>query len=304
MRLAALLLAVATPALASCTVHPAAAPTEQIVNPQTVVDELLAADRAYAQASAGIELADGIAAMFSADTVMPVPGGFARGKDAIAAALKANPANIGARATWTPVRGGISADGRHGFTLGFMTITADGKPERKAKYLSYWVRKPEGWRVAVYKRSGRPDGEVSLDLMPASLPEARLKPATDAATLETFRASLDQAERTFSDNAQVIGIGPAFVKHGRPDATNIGGGPGFTVGNDKIGADVAGQSSGPTVSWAPDGGVIVAATGDLGITWGLIRRKAAPPTGQPAEFPYTTIWRRATPQAPWRYIAE
>jgi len=273
-------------------------------DPQSVVDHLLATDRNYAQPSASLELADGIAAMFDADTVMPVPGGFARGRDAIVAALKANPANIGARASWTPVRGGISADGRHGFTLGFMTIAADGKPERKAKYLSYWVRKPEGWRVAVYKRSGRPDGEASLDLMPASLPETPLNPVTDAATLKSFRASLDQAERTFSDDAQAIGIGPAFVKHGRPDATNIGGGPGFTVGNDKIGADVAGQSSGPGVRWAPDGGVIVAATGDLGITWGLIKSNGAPVEGRPSEFPYTTIWRRATPQAPWRYIAE
>ncbi len=304
MRLAALLIAVAAPALASCAVNPAAASTAQLENPQTVVDELLAADRTYAQASAGVDLADGIAAMFDSDTVMTVPGGFARGKDGIVTALKSNPANVGAKASWTPVRGGISADGRHGFTLGFMTITTNGKPERKAKYLSYWVRKAEGWRVAVHKRSGRPDGEVSLDQMPASLPKTPLTPAADAARLATFRASLDKAERTFSDDAQVIGIGPAFVKHGRPDATNIGGGPGFTVGNDKIGTDVAGQSSGPGVRWAPDGGVIVAATGDLGITWGLIKRNAAPPVGQPAEFPYTTIWRRATPQAPWRYIDE
>jgi len=304
MRLAALLFAVAIPALASCALNPAATPSAHLENPQTAVDELLAVDRAYSQASAGVDLADGLAAMFDSDTVMPAPSGFPRGKDAIVAALKANPANIGARATWTPVRGGISADGRHGFTLGFMTITAEGKPARNAKYLSYWVRKPEGWRVAVYKRAGRPDGEVSLELMPASLPEATLKPAADAATLEAFRASLDQAERAFSDDAQAIGIGPAFVKHGRPDATNIGGGPGFTIGNDKIGADVGRQSSGPGVRWAPDGGVIVAATGDLGITWGLIRPNGAPVAGRPSGFPYTTIWRRATPQAPWRYIAE
>ena len=303
MRLAALLFAVAIPALASCAVNPAATPTAHLENPQTVVDELLAADRAFSQASAGVELADGLAAMFDSDTVMPAPSGFPRGKNAIVAALKANPANIGARATWTPVRGGISADGRHGFTLGFMTITADGTPERKAKYLSYWIRKPEGWRVAVYKRAGRPDGDVSLELMPASLPSQPLKPSNDPKFLEAYRASLDRAERDFSDDAQRIGIGPAFVKHGSADATNVGQGPGFTVGNEAIGAGV-GSGGGPGVHWAPDGGVIVAATGDLGITWGLIRPNGAPVAGRPSEFPYTTIWRRATPQAPWRYIAE
>ena len=291
-------IAAATP-LAPAIAKAADAPAHQ-----AVVDELLGADRAFSEASAKVELVDGLAAMFDADTVMPVPGGFARGKDAIVAALKTNPANAGSRAAWTPIRGGISADGRHGFTQGFMTITAEGKPERKAKYLSYWVRKPDGWRVAVYKRSGRPDGEVSLAMMPASLPEAALTPATDPALLETYRASLDKAERTFSADAQVIGIGPAFVKHGRPDATNIGGGPGFTVGNDKIGADVGAQSSGPGVNWAPDGGVIVAATGDFGITWGLIRTNGPPVEGRPAAFPYTTIWRRPAPEQPWRYVAE
>ena len=280
---------------------PAAAQTQ---SHQAIVDELLAADRAFSEASGKVELVDGLAAMFDRDTVMPVAGGFARGKDEIIAALKGNPANAGSHATWTPIRGGISADGRHGFTQGFMTITAEGKPERKAKYLSYWLRKPEGWRVAVYKRNGRPDGEVSLDLMPASLPEAALAAATDAAMLETYRASLDKAERAFSADAQVIGIGPAFVKYGRPDATNIGGGPGFTVGNEKIGADVASQGSGPGVSWAPDGGVLVAATGDFGITWGLIKRNGPASEGQPAAFPYTTIWRRSGPEQPWRYVAE
>ena len=197
MKLVALLIAAAVPALASCAVNSAA--TVAQADPQAVVDGLLSADRSFAQASARIELADGISAMFDADTVMPIPGGFAHGKDAIITAFKANPANIGARANWTPVRGGISADGRHGFTLGFMTITAAGKPERKAKYLSYWVRKPEGWRVAVYKRAGRPDGEVSLDLMAASLPSERLKSTSDPQTLEAYRASLDQAERSFSE---------------------------------------------------------------------------------------------------------
>jgi ketosteroid isomerase-like protein len=270
---------------------------------QSVVDELLAADRSYSAASAKVDLAEGIGAMLDGDAIMPIPAGFARGKDAVVAALKGNPANAGARATWTPVRGGISADGAHGFTLGFMTITADGKPDRKAKYLSYWVKKPEGWRVAVYKRNGRPDGEVSLDLMPASLPDSALKPAADSGTLETYRASLDKAERAFSDLAQKIGLGPAFVQNGRSDATNSGSGPGFTVGNEKIGADV-GSGGGPGVTWAPDGGVIVAATGDLGITWGLIRPNAAPKPGEPTAFPYTTIWRRAGPDQPWRYVAE
>jgi len=266
------------------------------------VNDLLAADRTFSTNSAKSDLPDGLAAMFDEETVMPTPGGFARGREAIVAALKANPANAGSHASWTPVRGGISADGSQGFTLGFMTISAEGKPDRKAKYLSYWVRKPEGWRVAVYKRGGRPDGEVSFDLMSPSLPGSGFVPARDAATLAKYRDGLDKAERDFSALAQKIGLGPAFEKNGSPDSTNSGSGPGFTVGNDKIGADVG--EGAPELTWAPDGGVIVASTGDLGITWGLIRPKAAPKPGEPSAFPYTTVWRRAGPDQPWRYVAE
>lgn len=266
-------------------------------------DSLMAADRAFAQAAQGKSLVEGITAMFDAETVMPVPGGFVKGREAIAAALAANPLNVGAQASWTPVRAGVSADGQHGFTIGYMTITAEGKPNRNAKYVAYWIRRADGWRPAVYKRNGRPDGDVSLDVMAPSLPESVLQAATDKATLTAYRDSLDKAERAFSDDAQVMGIGPAFVKYGRADATNIGAGPAFTVGNENIGKDVA-SFGGPPPSWAPDGGVIVAATGDFGITWGLIRPKPPLAEGQPATIPYTTVWRRAAPDQPWRYVAE
>lgn len=278
-----------------------AAPAE-VPTPQAVVDELLAADRAFARSSEKAELVEGLSAMFDADTVMPAPGGFVRGKDAIVAALKSNPANAGSRAAWTPVRGGIAADGKHGFTIGFMTITADGKPSRKAKYISYWIKRPAGWKVAVYKRVPQPDGEFSTALMAPSLPARELAPATDSQTLAAWKSSLDQAERSFSDESRVIGLGPAFVKYGSPDATNIGAGAGFTVGNTAIGADVA-AFNGPPIKWEPDD-VIVSTTGDLGITWGYIRPLEPAKNGQPSGGPYTTIWRRAGPDQPWRYIAE
>ncbi|HET7709031.1 MAG TPA: hypothetical protein VFK50_05790 [Sphingomicrobium sp.] len=271
-------------------------------SPAALVDELIAADRAFAAAAKDKELVDGLLPMFDDDTVMPAPGGFAKGPTAIAAALASNPANAGAKATWTPVRGGISADGKHGFTIGFMTMKAEGKPDRKAKYVAYWIKRPAGWRVAVYKRVPRPDGEVSLDLMAPSLPEKPLTPASDPATLAAYKASLDKAEREFSALSLKIGLGPAFVQNGRSDATNVGSGPGFTVGNDKIGEDV-GKFDGPPIQWGPED-VIVSSTGDFGITWGFIRPLNPPANGQSAGGPYTTIWRRAAPDQPWRYVAE
>ena len=288
-------LAAAVPASPAVAMHHQASPA-------AIVDGLIAADKAFAAAAAGKPLITSLLPMFDAETVMPAPGGFVKGAEAISAALASNPANAGAKASWTPVRGGVSADGQHGFTIGFMTITADGKPARNAKYVAYWIKRPAGWRVAVYKRAPKPDGDVSLELMAPSLPEKALKPATDPATLAAYKASLDKAERDFSDLALKIGIGPAFVQNGRADATNVGAGPGFTVGNDKIGADVA-SFNGPPIKWGPED-VIVSSTGDFGITWGFIRPVTPPENGQPGGGPYTTIWRRAAPDQPWRYVAE
>src|SRR5262249_59485577 len=98
------------------------------VTPQTVVDELLAADRAFSAASAKTDLVAGLSAMFADDVVIPMPPGqFVNGKAAVVEALRSNADNLTARTEWTPARGGISADGQQGFTFGYMVIRrADG----------------------------------------------------------------------------------------------------------------------------------------------------------------------------------
>lgn len=281
----------------------------QTGTPQQAVDELLAADRAYAAASAGTDLVSGISAMFAADVVLPLPGGkFANGIAAAREALSANAENAGARVEWAPIRGGISADGLHGFTFGYMKLHKADQTIAPAKYLSYWIRTAEGWRVVVYKRSRRPDSAVSTALLPAALPPHLVKPSTGPDALEAFRRSLDRAERDFSDEAQQIGLGAAFAKYGSADAVNMGGpaAAAFVMGSEAIGRAVSAGDppGGSPVSWAPDR-VIVASSGDLGVTIGMIRPNARPADGaQPAGFAFFTIWRRATPNDPWRYVAE
>ncbi|HEX8216526.1 MAG TPA: hypothetical protein VF577_03585 [Allosphingosinicella sp.] len=281
--------------------QPSAAVAPQ--SPQAAVESLLAADRAFAAASAGTDLVTALSAMFDRDVVMPIPGpaGFARGREAAVAVLRANSSNVTARAEWAPIRGGVSADGQHGFTLGFMTIRQQDGTVRPAKYLAYWVRRPEGWRAAVYKRMPRPDGEVSTVMMPPAVPSRTVAPTSDPALLRLHAQSLDLAERSFSDEAQRIGVGPAFQRWGSVDATNAGNGPGFTVGAEEIGRDQGGPPA--TVNWAPEG-VLVASSGDLGVTWGWIRSNGPPPEGRPAQVPFFTIWRRPSPDSPWRYVAE
>jgi ketosteroid isomerase-like protein len=275
--------------------------------PQSVVDELLTADRAFSAASAKTDLVSGLTAMFAEDVVIPnPPEQWAEGKAAVVAMLRANADNARSRTEWTPVRGGVSADGQQGFTVGYMTIHRPDDTTLALKYLAYWVKRPEGWRVAAYKRSRAGEGSAPHAMMTPALPAQLVATSTDAAVIARHRESLDAAERAFSKEAQTIGLGPAFVQFGSADAVNLGGptDSSIVVGAENIARTVsAGQpADGSTLNWAPDR-VIVASSGDLGVTIGMIHPNT-PRDGQPTNFPFFTIWRRASAAAPWRYVAE
>lgn len=274
--------------------------------PASVADDVLAADRAFSERGAKDFLA-AAEAMFAVDVTMPAPGGrLVRGRDAVLAAFRENAVNVGSRATWTPIRAGVSADGRHAFTYGYMTATHSSGNTADMKYLAYWVRDEDGaWRVAAYKRTPRAAGEVDTAMRAPALP-ASLVP-WDAAKVDEAVRSVVAVEQAFSDEAQRIGLGPAFAKYGSVDAMNMGG-PGsaeFAFSATKI-AELVGAGEGPTssVSWSAER-ALAASSGDLGVTFGLIRLNAPDEKqkGQPP-FAFFTVWRRATPDSPWRYVAE
>lgn len=275
---------------------------------RAAVDGLIETDRKFSRLATGRPGIEAIPAMFADDVRLPIPGNvFAEGKARATEAMKLNTDNLTGRVEWTPIRGGVSADGTHGFTFGFMTqIKADGTTV-PLKYLAYWVKGPEGWRVAAYRRRPRPEGTVSTEMMPPSLPGSSMQPpVADATVIQRHQASLAAAEKAFSDEAQQIGLGAAFAKYGRDDAVNMGGpqSAGFVHGAEAIAREV-GEGS-PTdrspVEWSADR-VLVASSGDLGITFGMIRFHDPQP-GRPAAVPFFTIWRRETLSTPWRYIAE
>jgi ketosteroid isomerase-like protein len=283
---------------------PAFSEPAAIQSPQALADDLLNADRAFSAAAADQPAGDAIAAMLDDDVVMfivPQPP-LARGRTEATAVLAKAFAGEPSSLTWTPVRAGVSADGTQGFTYGFATQTIAGKPAVLTKYLSYWIKRPAGWRVAAFKLVPREAGDVSTELRAAALPERIVGPAVDAATVETYARELDKTERAFSEESQIVGLGAAFRKYGSADAMNVGGGADFTYGNDAIAAGF-GTDKGSPLRWAPDG-VLVASSGDLGITYGYLERNGATPPGRLARIPWFTVWRRVSPQVPWRYVAE
>jgi ketosteroid isomerase-like protein len=287
----------------------ATARSTRVDTPQAAVDDLLAADRAFSAAASQTDAISAIAAMLAADVTMPAPRGqFARGPSAVAETLRPTLGNTGARVHWTPVRGGVSADVQQGFTFGYMTLRRPDTAAVPLKYLAYWVKQPSGWRVAAYKVTRRPQGDVSLAMMQPALPARLVSPTADLATIAKHYESLIVAEGAFSDRAQQIGLGPAFVENGSADAMNMGGAnsASFVIGSDAIGRSIGAGAPQPTspVTWGADR-AIVASSGDLGVTFGVIRPNAPPPdAARPAGFSFFTVWRRPHPTDPWRYVAE
>jgi hypothetical protein len=274
-----------------------------LVPPAEAVAELLAQDLAYAEASGRTDVVSGVAPMLAPDAFVAVPGrGWVQGRDEVLAALGRDSSNATARLSWAPVRGGVSADGTHGFTWGYMSLRRADSVTVPMKYLAYWVRDSTGWKLLAWRRRPRAEGAVSTAMVPPFAPPAAL--AHDSAAVPTHAASVAAAEQAFSDEAQRIGLAAAFALYGRPDAINLGGPDhaAFVIGADAIAAMVGEGEENPaasSVSWNADRS-FAASSGDLGITFGMIR----PNSGEGQSFPFFTVWAREDASQPWRYIAE
>ena len=178
---------------------------------------------------------------------------------------------------------------------------------RDSKYMAYWVREAAGWRVLGYKRGRSAAASSDTSIMPAALPGAIVAVRRDASLITTLRHDVMRAENGFSQEAQRIGLGNAFAAFGLPDAVNMGGAGSatFVVGAQAIAQQVGGgDMTSSTVTWGADT-AFVASSGDLGISFGVIRTKNPPAGSDPtAGFAFFTIWRRPDVKSPWRYVAE
>lgn len=272
-------------------------------SPAAVANELLAADRAFSDSGAAEDMVSSLARMFDDNVRLIAMGQSVRGREAALGLLRANSANLTARATWTPIRAAISGDGTHGFTAGYQEIRLATDSVARAKYLAYWTRTPRGWRVLVYKRGPRPEGSASDEMLPPLLPE-RVGPAGAAAEeVEAHRRSLAAAEAAFSEAGQ-NGLGAAFRAFGAPEAMHMGGPTdlNFRLGPEAVAEGV--EAGGPVqgkLTWGADE-TIIAPSGDFGINIGTI--VVTPTSGEPRRIPFFTIWRRPRLTDPWRYVAE
>ncbi len=276
-------------ALCCCT---ASSPADQ---PEQTLAGLLAADQAYGANALTTPFTKRAESLF-ADGIVLQSSSLVVGRSVAIARLEKGRLGSGARASWHPVRAGISADGDAGFTYGYMTITR-GDSTYPAKYLAFWVRADGAWRMLSLKVGGRPDGSAPTKNLPPVLPA----PSWPRAPQDSLNAvlALADAERSFG-RAGARDLPDAFAVFGDSLAGHMGQSSAFLYGRSQIVADLRASGPGVPITWGPEI-VHVSRSGDLGLSAGYIT--VAGDTLAPPQ-PFVTIWRRAAPGAPWRYIAE
>ena len=266
--------------------------------PRAAADALGKAARALERSSPSAR--DGLVELLDETVIAPMPGlDMPATRASLAARLRQEEGEV-TRIEHRPLRIGVSADGSHGFTLGHLSVHRADNSVRPAKYLAYWVKRPAGWRIVAFKRLLRNGAPVDAQMLAPLIPDRSVSPSADPLVQARDAASLEAAERAFAAEAQKIGLGPAFAKHGRSDAVNMGRGEQFTVGAANIGRDMGDAPTSP-VDWGPDG-VLVAPSGDLGLSWGRIRSND--PAQANLSIPFFTVWQRDDRDTPWRYVAE
>lgn len=263
--------------------------------------ELLAVDRAYAEAAKSMNLIDALVAPLAPDAVFLAPGPvIPRGPTQVRTLLQASPANALSKWAWTAIRVDVSSDGKEGYTIGYTELTQPSGNILPGRYLAYWAKQTDGsWKIEAYKRIPRAAGAVSLTPPPGfETPDdkhRRYFPNTDAAADAAAAAATDQA---FSDLAQVVGNSEAFARYAAPTAAQSGSSAsvGWEWGRAAIAAAHATEPLG-IFSWTP---VIsrAAASGDLAFTVGWVFNASGGTLGK-----YFSVWQKQN-TGEWLYVVD
>jgi ketosteroid isomerase-like protein len=116
--------------------------------------------------------------------------------------------------------------------------------------------------------------------------------------------SLLNADRALAAQSHSIGFVAAYTKAMAPDARKLDGGAPPAIGRDAILALLARYPADLSLDWIPEEAV-VAASGDLGFTWGHFTATSHDSTGKPVtnHGKYLDVWRRQG-DGRWRWIAD
>ncbi|WP_223645383.1 DUF4440 domain-containing protein [Corallococcus sp. EGB] len=263
------------------------------------------AEQAMSEASAKAGSATGFADFLAEDAVLLVEGEYAlKGRQAIQTWLTAHPPEQDGTPRWESVRWDVSADGTLGYSVGTVTVDAEGAPRKVVgRYICAWRQQADGqWRVAATVRNAAkapmtpPEGFSAANTEPG----AAARTLSKDAVLEEAKA----ADRAFSAQSVREGMGKAFTACAARDAVMLMGDAGL-YGQDAIARAYAPFTLEQTdLRWEPVLGD-AAASGDLAYTVGRAISTGRDAQGQPRKdfVKYLTVWRRQA-DGQWRYVTD
>lgn len=245
---------------------------------------LLAADRTVAERTESLGLAKGFLPALSEQAAYLHPGApLVRGTGKIRELLEA--ADTGGQVSWTPSFGDVSADGRLGYSYGYLRSSGN-----RAKYLACWLKEASGWRIVAYARS-------RMAPVNDSVPPARAPASASPVRGPGDPGELLRADSAFAALSVTQGAKRAFLGYASEDAISFGGGPRMNEGAQAIGAAFDEFPSGAVLAWWPVAAVI-AESGDLGCTVGEATIESLKQYSK-----YLTIWKRQR-DGTWKFVAD
>jgi ketosteroid isomerase-like protein len=233
-----------------------------------------------------------------------------QGKQNARAALQAeDPDSSHTTLERTLAGGDVSADGRFGFTFGWLrrTAAAPGGTVTFGTYVSSWEREDasDAFRVTAYYTRVSPTPHLPvLDGFPLLLGGAGAGGVPHPGGLDRQRRSLLRTDTEFAALSVAQDFSRAFPAYAAPLVMPFGRNFFFLLGNQEVTDFYAGATPDEVLSWTP---LYAGASesGDLGFTVGTAIDAITNPDGSVDRFhsKYLTLWARQADGA-WRFIAD
>jgi ketosteroid isomerase-like protein len=270
-----------------------------------VRDSLIAADAARGDAVNQRGLAGAAGAWLDTTVIYLRAGAPIVYGRANALAVISDSASERARYQWRPLGGGVSRDGRSGYTYGTAMIATpnEGVPAlRSDHYVAYWRRGSDGvWRILAYADVGGPPLPGGASVPSVELPP--LPPIRNASRAEAVRR-VRSADSAFALAADLQGTGIAFANYIAPQGVIFSGSE-IVIGSDAVRALYDEQQhAGGTLNWRPIY-ANAAETGDLGFTVGEYVFTGRGMNGAVVQRfgKYITIWKKQ-PGGEWKFVVD
>jgi len=128
--------------------------------------------------------------------------------------------------------------------------------------------------------------------------------ALPGAEPEDETAALLRTDKEFSDAAQKLGVGEAFLRYADENATMLPAGEDAATGLDAIKDQFADYPKGATLVWKPIKAE-VARSGDLGYTIGTYETRGPGPDGRfvTRYGKYCSVWKKQK-DGGWRWVVD